>query len=179
MNSIFKCSTQYIGCTNLRSFENYLASFHNDSYYNVKLYDHFKLLESYADLIRIEDQVLLISSQMISLYFSDPTCAASSTEKLQYKKQDPSSLTPYLPERLTSSGWSGLSSVWTCALNSLMEFPNPEGFLYNSVTGLCSPLISMVSPSSPGALAVQPTEGDLYLFNHEGRTAKFQVLFIS
>ena len=85
------------------------------------------------------------------------------SRRLCFTKHNPTSMLPLVPKRLTSSGWRGVSDAFQCARHSLMAFPVSEGFIYNSVSGLCSPLLWLEGPSTSGAQSAQPDEGDLYL----------------
>ncbi|GFR91534.1 LOW QUALITY PROTEIN: C-type lectin-related protein 4 [Elysia marginata] len=80
-----------------------------------------------------------------------------------FKKTDPSSLLPYLPNRITWSIWTDIPDVLTCAYFTLKTFPVSQGFLFNAASGRCCPLAWLEGASAPGALTVQPSEGILYL----------------
>ena len=87
----------------------------------------------------------------------------SISRRLCFTQTDPATFLPLVPKRLTPSGWRGVSDAFQCARHSLMAFPVSKGFMYNSVSGLCSPLLSLEGPSTSGAQSAQPDEGDLYL----------------
>ncbi|GFS13137.1 macrophage mannose receptor 1 [Elysia marginata] len=89
--------------------------------------------------------------------------AQSDTKVLCYKKENQTSLLPFVPKRLTSTSFSNTSSVLNCARRSYSVFPTSAGFLYSQESKHCSPLLWLEGPSSPGAQPVQPEEGDLYL----------------
>ena len=89
--------------------------------------------------------------------------AESISTGLSFTKENPTSLLPLVPKRLTPTGLTGIVNPLKCARRSLLAFPESRGFLYNSVTGLCTPLLWLEDPSAPGALFLQPYEGDQYL----------------
>ncbi|GFS06047.1 hypothetical protein ElyMa_004697500 [Elysia marginata] len=62
-----------------------------------------------------------------------------------------------------SPGWSQVPKALGCAHRSLREFPQARGYLYNEVTGLCTPVLYLGNPNEPGARQVEAWEGTLYL----------------
>ena len=100
------------------------------------------------------------------IYYQGQTSYAESetiSRRLCFTKEDPTSLLPFVPKRVSPSGLNGIANPLKCARHSLLAFPESRGFLYNPVTGLCSPLVRLEGPSAPGAQSAQPDEGDLYL----------------
>ncbi|GFS03651.1 hypothetical protein ElyMa_002892100 [Elysia marginata] len=85
------------------------------------------------------------------------------SRNIRFTQTDPTSLLPHLPNRITSSVWTDISDAVTCAQLTVTRFPSSRGFLHNSVSGLCSPLLWLESSSAPGAHPVQTAEGSLYL----------------
>ncbi|RUS70124.1 hypothetical protein EGW08_022116 [Elysia chlorotica] len=82
---------------------------------------------------------------------------------LKFSVTDPTSVSPLVPYRLTSPGWTGMSSVLACAQRTVSTYPESRGFLYNSVSGLCTPLFWLQGPGADNATGVTSQEGAMYL----------------
>ncbi|GFR84401.1 C-type lectin [Elysia marginata] len=102
-------------------------------------------------LIRIDDKGNRFGSNALTA--SNQWC---------YSQDNQNSYRSLVPKRL-NSGWTGVSDAQQCAIWSLMTFPIFGGFLYNSASGLCSPLLWFDLPSAQGAQPVHPEEGDVYV----------------
>ncbi|GFR97417.1 C-type lectin-related protein 4 [Elysia marginata] len=109
-------------------------------------------------------------------------CAATPTlnryANFRFKTTDPSSLLPYLPNRITSALQTNIADAVACARYTVTELPSSQGFLYNSVSGQCCPLLWLAGASAPGALPVQPSDGILYLTTTDLCNNGFQIMEI-
>ncbi|GFS21748.1 E-selectin [Elysia marginata] len=61
----------------------------------------------------------------------------------------------------------------------MVKFRGSQGFLYNPVSGLCTPLLWLEGAQSPNALPVHAEEGDLYLVTRWCSGDGFQLVEIS
>ncbi|GFR91525.1 C-type lectin-related protein 4 [Elysia marginata] len=111
------------------------------------------------------------------LYLEGPP-TVNGYENSWFKKTDPSSLLPYLPNRITWSIWTDIPDVLTCAYLTLKTFPVSQGFLYDVASGRCCPLAWLEGASAPEALAVQPSEGILYFTTTDLCDNDFQIMEI-
>ncbi|GFO32973.1 C-type lectin-related protein 4 [Plakobranchus ocellatus] len=73
------------------------------------------------------------------------------------------SISPLFPDRLKYPGWLDVSSLLHCTQKTVTNFPASRGFLYNSTSGLCTPLLWLEGADADGALGIQQEEGTLYL----------------
>ncbi|RUS68647.1 hypothetical protein EGW08_023591 [Elysia chlorotica] len=73
------------------------------------------------------------------------------------------SVSPFVPHRLMSPGWSGIPTVLECAHLTVRGYPQARGYLYHGVSGSCTPLLWLESPTKPSAREVTAEEGTLYL----------------
>ena len=107
--------------------------------------------------------LLALGITWLIYYQGQHSNAEKISNSLCFAKENSTSLLPFVPKRMTPSGLNGIANPLKCARHSLLAFPESKGFLYNPVSGLCSPLLWLEGPSSPGAQSVQSHEGDLYL----------------
>ncbi|GFO30039.1 hypothetical protein PoB_005654400 [Plakobranchus ocellatus] len=101
-----------------------------------------------------------ISSGYANRHSSSNTNTVTS---LTFVHLTPSGIFPFYPYRLLTGKRENIPSALTCAQESLWEFPASRGFLFNSASGLCTPLLWLQGPAAPDAHGVQASEGTLYL----------------
>ncbi|RUS90178.1 hypothetical protein EGW08_002057 [Elysia chlorotica] len=89
--------------------------------------------------------------------------AAQVSTTLVFTPTTLTSVSPFVPHRLMSPGWSGIPTVLECAHLTVRGYPQARGYLYHKVTGSCTPLLWLESPTKPSAREVTAEEGTLYL----------------
>ncbi|KAK3754358.1 hypothetical protein RRG08_026952 [Elysia crispata] len=119
------------------------------------------LLRKVQDFGRLSSVLALVVCviQPATVTVQDPTA------ELKFSSANASSISPYVPQRLLSPGWDQVPSVVTCAQRTVSTFPESRGFLYNSTSHLCTPLLWLQGQGAANATAVKSHEGKLYLVN--------------
>ncbi|GFR72743.1 C-type lectin-related protein 4 [Elysia marginata] len=112
--------------------------------------------------LRSQTSKLVLILSVVNL----PSAAGSencTTAKLKFSPGSATSISPFVPDRLMSPGWSNVYSAGQCVLKTLFFFPMSRGFLYNNISGLCTPLLWLKGSRAENAKAMTPEEGTLYL----------------
>lgn len=95
--------------------------------------------------------------------------------EVKFSVVNQSSISPLVPHRLMSPGWSQVSNAVTCAQRALSTFPSAKGFLHNSTSRTCTPLLWLRGAGAENATEVKSEEGKLFLVKNVCRE-DFQIL---